>query len=246
MHGLARRTGGSVAAALVAAGLIALASVLSGTSFASAATSGGADGLSPSTVKVIQMVHQASVVELWAGTRAQRVTANPAIRWVGRSLITDHLFLDRVTEELAAKLGLRLPKEPTLQQQSGVRKMAREKGAAFDRAFANSLYFGHSVVTGIARKAQADLQRPGANPEVRRYVEMAVPFVLKHMRWLMATGEVTAAVDSTAAVQAEMAQGVSQTRTFSNVLPLVGGVGSFAVMVLLVWRRIFGLTLLRR
>src|ERR687884_25735 len=93
-----------------------------------------------------------------------QAAASAAVRWVGRNLLTDHLFLDKKTDEVAAQLGVTLPKEPTLQQQAGLRKMSRETGAAFDRAFANTLYFGHDRVMVVIRKVQAQLQQPGVSP----------------------------------------------------------------------------------
>jgi predicted outer membrane protein len=189
-------------------------------------------GVTTDEVTLIQRVRQASIVEIWSGQRAQQVAASPSVRWVGRSLLTDHLFLDKKTDEVASQLGITLPKEPTLQQQAGVRKMSRETGAAFDRAFANTLYFGHDTVMQIIKRVQAQLQQPGANPAVKAYATMAVPFVQKHMQWLMATGLVTAAVTTQAGQQAALAREVSSTQTYSNAIPATVGVGSLVILVM--------------
>jgi predicted outer membrane protein len=192
-------------------------------------------GVSENAVQLIQRVHQASLVEIWSGQRAQQVSPDPAVRWVGRSLLSDHVFLDRKVDEIAAQLGVSLPNQPTLQQQAGVRKMARETGAAFDRAFANSLYFGHDVVMKLIRANQDEVQRGGVNPQVRQFVDIAFTFVSKHMQWLEATGMVTASVSPSASLQSALARQTSGTTTYSNAIPAVVGLGSLAVLVFAVW-----------
>jgi putative membrane protein len=189
------------------------------------------NGVSAKTIALIKKVHQASLVEIWAGKRAQQFGVSPAVKWVGRGLITDHVFLEQKVAEAAQQLNLKLPAEPDLQQQAGIRKMARVTGPEFDRAFANVLHFGHSIVLPMA---QAVVAENSSNPIARQMGSLGVSFVSKHIAWLEATGLVTTASSSLAAAQVQAAQATSNVKTYSNALPALVGLGSLAALLLTV------------
>jgi putative membrane protein len=189
------------------------------------------NGVSAKTVALIKKVHQASLVEIWAGKRAQQFGVSPAVKWVGRGLLKDHIFLEQKVGEAARQLNLKLPEEPDLQQQAGIRKMARVTGAEFDRAFANVLHFGHSLVLPMA---QAVVAENSNNPIARQMGSLGVSFVSKHIAWLEATGLVTAASSSRAAAQVQTAQATANIKPYSNLLPALMGLGSLAALLLTV------------
>jgi predicted outer membrane protein len=189
------------------------------------------NGLTDNDVLLIERVHQASLVEIWAGERAAQFASSPAVKWVGRGLLADHEFLDEKVAEAARKFDVSLPKEPTLQQQAGVRKMARVSGPEFDRAFANALHFGHSQVLPIAQKVVAE---DSPNPTIRTLGNLGVTFVSKHIAWLEATGLVTASSSSRAAVQASVAQESANVQPYNNMLPALVGLGSLGALLLTV------------
>ena len=189
------------------------------------------DGLTSLDVALINKVQGANLVEIWAGKRAQEFGVSPSVKWVGRGLLNDHVFLSKKLKEAAAALNLKLPKEPDLQQQAGVRKMARVTGKDFDLAFANSLHFGHTVVLKMARDVVAE---NSPNPVVRQIGQLGVSFVSKHIAWLEATGLVTAASSKEASLTAAEARLDANVRTFSNTLPAMIGLGSLAALLLAV------------
>ena len=199
-----------------------------------------APGVTPEARTLIQRVRQASIAEIWAGERAQQQSSDSAVRWVGQNLLIDHVYLDQQAERAADELGIDLPREPTLQQQAAIRKMARETGEPFDRAFANTLYYGHDRVMELIREVQRQARRPGTPATVRRFADMAARFVAKHMEWLAATGLVTTASTRSAAAQADAAREASGAPDYSNGLALAIGLALLAAMAFATARRLLG------
>ena len=192
-------------------------------------------GLSPTIAELVRQVHQASLVEIWVGQRAQQVSDSPSVRWVGRQLDVEHEALMEHVAKVATHYSLSLPSEPTQWQQAGARKMARETGRAFDLAFANTLYYGHDRVMELIGRAKEEVARqPSLDPQIREFVLVGEQYVARHMQWLLATGLVTTESTESGARQVDTAQVVSQTRTFSNAIPAVIGVVSLVIIVALV------------
>lgn len=198
---------------------------------AAAAQGASSNGVTELDVALVKKINGANLVEMWAGKRAQQFGVSPAVKWVGKGLLNDHVFLTKKLDEASEALGVKLPKEPDLQQQSAVRKMARVTGKDFDLAFANSLHFGHTVVLKMAQDVVAENSE---NPVVRQLGSLGVSFVSKHIAWLEATGLVTAASSKAAATQAAQARVSSEVKPFSNTLPAMIGLGSLAALLLTV------------
>jgi len=88
---------------------------------------------------------------------------------------------------------------------------------------------------GLIQRAKEEVARqPAPDPLINEFVLVGEQYVARHMQWLLATGLVTTASSESAADQVDTAQVVSQTRTFSNAIPAVIGLGSLVVIVALV------------
>jgi predicted outer membrane protein len=203
-------------------------------------------GVPPDVAELIRQVHQASLVEIWIGQRAQKMSDNASVRWVGHQLTVEHERLDKQVAEVAMAFDISLPEEPTLWQQTGARKMAREQGRAFDLAFANTLFYGHDRVMSLIRRAQQEVDRPGIDPKLKGFVAAGEQFVARHKQWLLATGLVTTASTETAGKQVDTAQVMSRTNTFSNAIPALVGMLSLLLIVGLVTAAKLGPALSRR
>jgi putative membrane protein len=191
------------------------------------------NGVSDKAVQLLKRVHQASLVERWAGERAGQFSSNASVKWVGRNLLADQTFFDRKVVAAGEQFGVDLPNEPDLQQQAGMRKMARVSGAEFDRAFANVLHFGNTRILPLAKAVVAE---DSPNPVVRQIGQLGVTLVSKHIAWLEATGMVTAALSPgvTAAQQASLARETAGVQTYSNTVPAMVGLGSLGALLLAV------------
>jgi predicted outer membrane protein len=118
--------GAACAAVLLLLGLLLLGLLLLGTAAASGAQARRDAGeVPPSLAELVRQVHQASLVEIWVGQRAQQLSDNPAVRWVGQSMVAEHEELDEEVEKVAGTFDIALPSEPTRWQRAGARRMAR-------------------------------------------------------------------------------------------------------------------------
>src|SRR3954470_951760 len=85
----------------------------------------------------ITKVRLAGLWELPAGRLAQEKGTTPAVRTAGQHLVDGHTFLDQRVRDVAARLALPLPNEPTDQQKQWLATLNAAQGADFDRKFAN-------------------------------------------------------------------------------------------------------------
>ncbi len=104
----------------------------------------------------------------------------------GRHLVAGHVFLDGRVRDVAARLGLGLPNEPTAQQKQWLATLSAARGGEFDRRFANIARLAHGRVFSLVAQVRAGTQ----NALVRDLADDANTTVLDHIRVLEATGYV--------------------------------------------------------
>lgn len=131
-------------------------------------------------------VRLAGLWELPAGREAQRKGTTAAVRTAGRHLVEGHTFLDERVREVAARLSLELPAEPTARQREWLTVLSAVQGADYDRRFANILRLAHGRVFPVV----ADVRASTRNSLVRELADDANTTVLDHIRVLEATGHV--------------------------------------------------------
>jgi predicted outer membrane protein len=129
-------------------------------------------------------VRQAGLWEMPVGKWAEQRAESPRVKEVGRQLMDDHMKLDQVTREVAAKLGVALPDQPNPDQQRWMAQLAAESGAAFDKDFANLLRAAHGKVFTVVAGVRAGTR----NTEIRKFAQQGVNVVMKHMTLLESTG----------------------------------------------------------
>ncbi|MEO3887079.1 DUF4142 domain-containing protein [Nonomuraea sp. B5E05] len=129
-------------------------------------------------------VRQAGLWEMPAGEYARTRAESQRVKEVGRLLMEDHMKLDLLTRQVAKKLGVALPDEPSPQQQSWMAQLAAESGPAFDRDYANLLRAAHGKVFTTVAAVRAGTR----NSEIRKFAEEGVKYVMRHMALLESTG----------------------------------------------------------
>lgn len=143
-------------------------------------------------------VRLAGLWELPAGRQAMERAPNQAIRDAGDHLVVGHADLDRRARDIAAKLGVELPNEPTDQQKGWLREMTEAQGEDYQRKFANILRTAHGKVFGLIGKVRHTTR----NELIRDLADAANITVLDHITMLENTGMVdfdTIAADEAAA-----------------------------------------------
>ncbi|MBQ0986774.1 DUF4142 domain-containing protein [Streptomyces sp. F63] len=146
-------------------------------------------------------VRLAGLWELPAGRQAMERAPTKAIRDAGDHLAVGHADLDRRARDIAAKLGVELPNEPTEQQQGWLREMTEAQGEDYQRKFANLLRVSHGKVFGLIGKVRHSTR----NELIRDLADAANITVLDHITMLENTGMVDfdtiAAEEAAAATQ---------------------------------------------
>jgi predicted outer membrane protein len=134
----------------------------------------------------ITKVRLAGLWELPAGQQAEEKGTTQAVRTAGQHLVDGHMFLDRRVRDVAARLGLQLPNQPSDQQRQWLATLNAAQGVDFDRDFANILRLAHGRVFTVVAQVRATTQ----NSLVRALADDANTTVLDHITVLEATGYV--------------------------------------------------------
>jgi len=134
----------------------------------------------------VTKVRLAGLWELPAGQQAQQKGTTEAVRTAGTHLVEGHTFLDERVRDVAAKLGLELPNEPTEQQRQWLATLNTTQGVDYDRQFANILRLAHGRVFSVVAQVRAAT----GNSLVRALADDANTTVLDHITALEATGYV--------------------------------------------------------
>ncbi|MGW0843347.1 DUF4142 domain-containing protein [Streptomyces sp. NPDC002787] len=132
----------------------------------------------------ITKVRLAGLWELPAGQQAQAKGTTAAVRTAGDHLIEGHTFLDARVRNVAARLALPLPNQPTDQQKAWLDALTAAQGEQYDREFANILRLAHGKVFSVVAQVRATTR----NSLVRDLADDANATVLDHIRVLEATG----------------------------------------------------------
>ncbi|WP_345557335.1 DUF4142 domain-containing protein [Nonomuraea rosea] len=129
-------------------------------------------------------VRQAGLWEMPVGQYAETRAESQRVKEVGQLIMKDHMKLDLITRQVAAKLGVALPDEPNPDQQRWMAQLASESGPAFDKDFANLLRAAHGKVFTVVAGVRAGTR----NSEVRKFAQEGVNYVMRHMALLESTG----------------------------------------------------------
>ncbi|MFJ2830112.1 DUF4142 domain-containing protein [Streptomyces sp. NPDC087263] len=134
----------------------------------------------------ITKVRLAGLWELPAGQQAEERGTTQAVRTAGEHLIAGHAFLDARVRNVAARLGLELPNQPTDQQRQWLTTLDEAQGVTYDREFVNILRAAHGKVFTLVAQVRANTR----NSLVRDLADDANTTVLDHIKVLEATGYV--------------------------------------------------------
>lgn len=180
-------------------------------------------------------VRQAGLWEMPAGDWARTRAANQHVKEVGMTLMVDHGRLDVAVRDIAARFNVRLPDQPTADQQNWLREMQNAPSASdFERVFANRLRAAHGVIFSVIAGVRAGTR----NDDIRAFAATANQVVLRHITLLESTGLVDfnqlpqPALSSTAATSAASALNISAMDLGTSV---VLALLLCAATVLLLW-----------
>ncbi|MDQ0940044.1 DUF4142 domain-containing protein [Streptomyces sp. V1I1] len=129
-------------------------------------------------------VRLAGLWELPAGQQAVGRAPTVAVKVAGEHLVEGHTYLDARVREVAARLNMELPNQPTAQQQGWLKEFTEARGQEYETKFANILRRAHGKVFSLV----ADIRNSTRNTLVRELANDANTTVLDHIKVLEATG----------------------------------------------------------
>lgn len=185
--------------ALIIAALVATVGALAFPVWSYADRSGtGPDNLNASSVATqwgplsatdrdfLVKVRLAGLWELPAGQQAIERAPTKAIKDAGDHLVVGHSDLDKRARDVAAKLGVELPNQPSEQQQAWLRELSAASGQDYERKFANLLRNAHGKVFSLV----AQVRHTTRNTLIRQLATDTNQTVLDHITMLEGTGMV--------------------------------------------------------
>jgi len=144
----------------------------------------GQGAVTPADRDFVVKVRLAGLWEVPAGNMAQTRTGNQKVKQIGKSIAEQHVLLDKLTVEAAAKLGVPLPNEPTVEQQAWLNEMKNSEGPQFDQIYTDRLRAAHGKIF----PAIANIRAGTRNDVVRRLAQQANQFVMTHLTLLESSG----------------------------------------------------------
>jgi putative membrane protein len=145
----------------------------------------GLGSLNASDRDFVTKVRLAGLWEIPAGNMAQQKSDDPRIVAIGKSISQQHVALDALTIEAAAKLGVPLPNEPNPQQQGWLNEMKTAPTSAdFNQIYIDRLRAAHGKIF----PAIANIRAGTRNDVVRRLAQQANQFVMTHLTLLESSG----------------------------------------------------------
>ncbi|GAA4596561.1 hypothetical protein GCM10023194_69120 [Planotetraspora phitsanulokensis] len=128
--------------------------------------------------------HQANLDMIEHGPTVERTASAPAVRDLVKRLVSDHTALDEDVKRVARQVAVTLPGTAGAAGAAEMRRMARNTGAAFDRAWlAHEADHHHRLLRSIAQEL-----REGSSIEVKRLAAEARPAVRAHLALLGQVG----------------------------------------------------------
>lgn len=124
--------------------------------------------------------HQDNLAEIQSGEFAGHNGHTAAVRNAGHMLATDHQKLDAKLKPVAQQLGVKLPKQPNLQQRDQMKHLKTLSGMQFDTTWTHDEADGH--VKAI-EQTEGEIEQ-ASEPQVKQLAQSALPVLKKHLQTL--------------------------------------------------------------
>jgi putative membrane protein len=152
-------------------GLLALAAA--GAAFSALSVSAQA----PDEQKFLTDAIRGNIAEVKVGELAQQRGQAKEVREFGEMLSKDHSKSLQQSKDLAKKMGVAAPTEPTAQQQQTYEALSKLSGTEFDTTFLSQMVREHQEeIAKFSTQAQS-----GSKSEVAEFAEQTLPTLRMHL-----------------------------------------------------------------
>jgi putative membrane protein len=136
----------------------------------------------PSThdIAFLKAAHQTNLAVILGGQVAWKKTTDPAVKKLAATLMRDHIHLDAALAETARGLSVRLPIEPTAEQQAITARYEAVAPSAIDDLYISTQ---QTLIreAGVLASTQA---AKGSDPAVKNVAAKASPILSGHQELL--------------------------------------------------------------
>lgn len=137
--------------------------------------------------RILSIFHASNQEEIAVGNLAASQGDSRAVRSYGEMLVEHHRMMDDQLQSVASRVGVSLMssdevKRMKMQEMNkpaapdAVSELSRQRGAAFDREFAQRMVMDHSEVISLVEQAR----RQPLHPEVVSLIDQALPRLRRH------------------------------------------------------------------
>ncbi|WP_433243243.1 DUF4142 domain-containing protein [Streptosporangium sp. CA-135522] len=145
-------------------------------------TSSGAQQVPEQDSRYLMQAHRSNLAEIAAGKLAEGKTRAGDVRSIAETLVSDHTKLDKKLQQVAQRLNVTLPTDPSARQQAKAKELSGLSGAEFDKAWVKAMINGHRAAL-IATKREIS---NGSVPQVKALARSAEPIIQGHLDKLLA------------------------------------------------------------
>ena len=127
--------------------------------------------------KFLMEAAMAGLLEVELGRWAAQIGTSDAVKQFGRRMVTDHTKANDELKQLATSKGITLPTALDQKNQLEVSKLARMKGADFDKGYSKKMLSEHNKAVSLFQKESTK----GADPDVKAFATKALPTLQEHL-----------------------------------------------------------------
>ena len=146
-------------------------------SFAESAATTNSASASASAKSFLTDAIKGDASEIKLGELAQKNGGSTGVKDFGKTLVTDHTKAAQQAKATAEQVGVDAPEEPTSDAQKEYDKLAKMKGADFDKEFVSHMVNDHKKDIATFQK-QADAK----SGPVSQLAQQQLPTLQKHLR----------------------------------------------------------------
>ena len=173
------RSNKKAVAALVAAGVLAGVATMPAAQAKPMMKSGMAmKGLSQMDKDFMKAVNESNNSERAYVPVVMKKSSNASVKQFGNMMVKDHTTANQALVKLAASKGVKLPHDVPAKEQAVIKRLSRESGSAFDKAYQHEMIRDHTADVGEFKR-EISL---GRDASVKAFAVKYLPVIQKHLQ----------------------------------------------------------------
>jgi putative membrane protein len=163
---------------ILTVGLLAVAPV-----FAQGQAAGSANRLAGADNTFVMKAAEGGMAEVQLGNLAKDKASDPAVKSFAQMMVDDHGKANDELKQLAASKGITLPSDTDAKHKAEHDRMSKLSGAAFDRAYMQSMVADHRTdVNEFRRESQR-----GGDADLKAWAAKTLPTLEHHLQMAEST-----------------------------------------------------------